>query len=124
MFVVLLIRLRSGERMKEPEIFAAVIVAAASVGALARKFWVSATRGAGSDSELHTIVYRISKDVDELKGAEAEFQRKGWTTLPDDISSSSGLTTVIRELQHELIENRRDHEEIKKALRDIGKTDG
>ena len=49
-------------------------------------------------------VQHIKAAVDKLVEAQDAFQSKGWTTLPDDIGTSSALTETIRDLQHDAAE--------------------
>ena len=51
---------------------------------------------------IRNMIGEMRADVQKLIAAELEFQSKGWTTLPPDLSSSAGLTTAIRELQSEV----------------------
>lgn len=55
--------------------------------------------GAGRHS-LYDMVEHIRDDVKELKKQQDEFDSHGWGTLPSDISNAVGLTTTIRDLQH------------------------
>lgn len=41
----------------------------------------------------------LADDVNTLVEAQAEFQRAGWASLPDDINTSAKLTETIRGLQ-------------------------
>jgi|TARA_R110000803_G_scaffold156226_2_gene220781 hypothetical protein len=58
-------------------------------------------------ASLQAVVNRMEADVEKLVQAEAEYQAKGWTTLPPDLGSSSALTAVIRDLQHDVSEIKR-----------------
>ena len=53
---------------------------------------------------LRAVVDRIEADVAKLVAAELEFQSKGWTSLPPDLASSSGLTAAIYELRRDVAE--------------------
>jgi hypothetical protein len=52
------------------------------------------------DSTLHETVTIIARDVAMLVEAQKLFLTSGWGSLPKDINTGSGLTEVVRQLQH------------------------
>lgn len=55
--------------------------------------------GPGKHS-LFQMVEHIRDDVAHLKRDQEQFDSHGWETLPADIGTAVGLTTTIRDLQH------------------------
>ena len=53
------------------------------------------------EHRLYDMIAMLKEDMHELSVAQDEFSKKGWATLPPDIASASGLTEVIRNLQHD-----------------------
>jgi len=110
---------------------AAIFAALASVFTFTVKAWISARGSEATSERLTVLTERLSEDVKKLVKAEEDFQRKGWGTLPNDLSSSSGLTSTIRGLQRDVeyvrgVQNDVliDLANIQEALKEIGKHDG
>lgn len=52
------------------------------------------------EHRMYDKIDMIRQDVEMLVRAQEEFAKRGWHTLPPDLSSSAALTSTIRELQH------------------------
>ena len=60
-----------------------------------------AVNGVGpGEARLYDMVADIKADLDKLVVANEDFARRGWMTLPDDLSTAARLTETIRALQH------------------------
>lgn len=81
---------------------AALIVALFTALTFLMKAWASVRSSIDTCQTLKTSTLHLAHEVEVLIHAHNEFQEKGWSTLPEDIASSSGLTAVIRDIQHEV----------------------
>ena len=52
------------------------------------------------EHRMYDKIEMIRANVESLVQAHEEFAKRGWQTLPDDLATSSALTSTIRELQH------------------------
>ena len=88
----------------ELEIFLPLLgMMSAMVGALVYLIRQSLGQKDDHDVVIHEVAH-IKDAVDKLVEEQEQFQSKGWTTLPDDIGTSSALTETIRDLQHDAAE--------------------
>jgi hypothetical protein len=59
-----------------------------------------AVNGVGEEEHrLFDKVHMIQGCVEKLVAADEDFAKKGWLSLPPDISTASSLTSTIRDLQ-------------------------
>jgi len=69
---------------------------------------------------LYDRVSHIDQAVAELRQAQTDFAKRGWGALPDDIATASGLTEVIRDIQHEIADistRLRVHDEWERSIK-------
>ena len=52
------------------------------------------------EARLFDRITHIQEVVAELASANAEFQAKGWTTLPDEFGDASSLSVYLVDLRH------------------------
>lgn len=58
--------------------------------------------GPNDDTLIQRVTY-IKEVVDDLVKSQREFDKLGWSALPNDISSASLLTSTIRDLQNDIL---------------------
>ena len=52
------------------------------------------------EHRLYDMISLIRSDIEYLTNEQRNFAAKGWNSLPEDINTAVGLTSVIRDLQH------------------------
>ena len=103
-------------------IAAALIVALFAALTFLAKAWGSVRASVDTCQTLQATTRHIAHEVELLIEAHNDFQGKGWSTLPGDMNSSSGLTAVIRDIQHDLHSTKATQSDILRHLEKIQKT--
>jgi Na+-translocating ferredoxin:NAD+ oxidoreductase RnfG subunit len=106
-------------------ILALVAVIAPLVGALvvlAKRTTIAAEQATMANRAVNNVgpgehslwdqVSFVREDVMELVEAQRDFAKRGWQTLPEDISTAARLTETIRDLQHSAATNQAEHDRI------------
>jgi hypothetical protein len=79
-----------------------------------------ATNGIGEgEHRLYDMVSHIRDEISVLTEAQADFHRRNWRNLPDDLNDAMKLTLKVRQLEAADKADQEAHQVILKDLRDL-----